>query len=200
MSYTPNVPQIGQSLDGTRDLIRGNFQVINTTQSVNHVAFNDTGAGKHKFLQLPVGSVPTTAVDEMGIYPDNTKTFVGAATKSSVLMLDADSGSASYSSLLIPVRAAVKFSVSAGGTITSPLDYMFNISSVAVVPTSSYTINFTNNLPNTNYIVSITAVGNSLTTSSNVLVYELNVSYIKIKCVINNRTFPFSVMVQVSGG
>lgn len=70
MSYTQNIPISGDSLGGTRDRIRTNFQVIDTTLAVNHVAFGGAaGQGKHKFLQMPEqASAPTTAVNEGGFY------------------------------------------------------------------------------------------------------------------------------------
>ena len=53
MSYTANTPQSGQTLGFTRPLINQNFQTINTAFAINHVAFNISGAGKHKFVEMP---------------------------------------------------------------------------------------------------------------------------------------------------
>ncbi len=53
MTYTRNIPISGDSLGGTRDRIRTNFQQIDTVMAVNHVAFNSSGEGKHKFVQTP---------------------------------------------------------------------------------------------------------------------------------------------------
>ena len=57
--------------------IRNNFQVLQQTQDVNHVALSDiTNRGKHKFLQMPSqGSAPTTASNEAAVY---TKTNSGS--------------------------------------------------------------------------------------------------------------------------
>lgn len=69
MSYTADIPVTGDSLGGTRDRIRTNFQLIDTVMAVNHVAFSDSGSGKHKFLQMPEqASAPTTAANEGGFY------------------------------------------------------------------------------------------------------------------------------------
>lgn len=75
MSFTPDVPVSGNTLGGTRDIIRTNFQQINTMTAVNHVAFNASGQGKHKFLQMPEvtasgAGVPATASNEGGLYVD----------------------------------------------------------------------------------------------------------------------------------
>lgn len=68
MTYQPNVPVSGDSLGSTRDIIRTNFQEIASVVAINHVAFNETGEGKHKFLQMPENSAPTTAANEGGLY------------------------------------------------------------------------------------------------------------------------------------
>lgn len=69
MTYTTGIPVSGDSLGGTRDRIRTNFEEIATVTAVNHVAFNSLGEGKHKFLQMPEqASAPTTAADEGGFY------------------------------------------------------------------------------------------------------------------------------------
>src|SRR3990167_2843743 len=68
MTYTL-LPNSGQSLGQTRSDIRTNFSLIQTAQDTNHVAIDGSGAGKHKFLQMPEqGSAPATAADEAGFY------------------------------------------------------------------------------------------------------------------------------------
>lgn len=52
----------------------------------------------------------------------------------------------------MPIRASVNFN--AAGTIRSS----FNVSSVSHPSTGNYTINFTTNMPNTNYIVQVTGM------------------------------------------
>lgn len=56
MSYTPNVPTIGQSLGASRPIINSNFQYINTWAGTNHY-FNASNGGRHKFVEMPVLSV-----------------------------------------------------------------------------------------------------------------------------------------------
>lgn len=56
-------------MGGTRNPINTNFQVLDTTFSVNHVGYNDSGAGKHKFMQMPEqASAPSTAANEGALY------------------------------------------------------------------------------------------------------------------------------------
>ena len=67
--YTENIPISGDTLGGTRDRIRTNFQLIASVEAINHVAFGSLGQGKHKFLQMPEqASAPTTAANEGGFY------------------------------------------------------------------------------------------------------------------------------------
>lgn len=70
MSYTADIPVTGDSLGGTRDRIRTNFQLIQSLITANHEDFGSGfGQGKHKFLQMPEqGSAPATAVNEGGLY------------------------------------------------------------------------------------------------------------------------------------
>lgn len=75
MSYTSNIPISGDTLGGTRDRIRANFQLIASVEAVNHVAFGASGQGKHKFLQMPEVTassvaIPPTGVDEGAMYVD----------------------------------------------------------------------------------------------------------------------------------
>lgn len=75
MTFTPNIPQTGQSLGETRDNIRNNFTNYNNVISVNHYAPNDGKQGKHKFVEMPVqASSPTTLANEGGLF---TKTSSG---------------------------------------------------------------------------------------------------------------------------
>lgn len=55
MSYTTGIPRSGQSLGNSRPQVQGNFDYINTAFAINHVAFNSSGFGKHKFVDLVEG-------------------------------------------------------------------------------------------------------------------------------------------------
>lgn len=73
MTFTPDIPQTGQSLGATRDPIRNNFTNYNTLVSVNHVAPNAVGQGKHKFVEMPVQSPdPATLAGEGGLFTKTT--------------------------------------------------------------------------------------------------------------------------------
>lgn len=69
MTYNSNVPQTGQTLGNTRVPINTNFARIYTVFGNNHITFNESGEGKHKFLQMPdQASAPVTAANEVGFY------------------------------------------------------------------------------------------------------------------------------------
>ena len=69
MSFTPNIPDSGQTLGGSRSQISNNFANYYTVMSVNHVAPNASGQGKHAFVEMPVqSSVPATLAGEGGLF------------------------------------------------------------------------------------------------------------------------------------
>ncbi len=69
MTYTTGIPRAGQSLGNSRPSVQGNFDYIDTSFAINHVAFNAAGVGKHKFLQMPEqGAAPATAANEGALY------------------------------------------------------------------------------------------------------------------------------------
>lgn len=96
MTYSSDVPISGDTLGGTRDRIRTNFQEIASVEAVNHVAFNAIGEGKHKFLQMPEvtasgAGIPTTLANEGGLYVD-----VGTNPSESNLFFRAESNGFEY--------------------------------------------------------------------------------------------------------
>tara|TARA_R110000868_G_scaffold242990_1_gene498679 strand:- start:526 stop:1122 length:597 start_codon:yes stop_codon:yes gene_type:complete len=51
--YTDDIPNSGESLGSTRVRIHDNFAQIFAVFNQNHVNFNETGEGKHKYLEMP---------------------------------------------------------------------------------------------------------------------------------------------------
>jgi len=75
MSFTPNIPASGQSLGSSRTQVLNNFSNYNTVMSVNHVAPNSSGEGKHKFVTVPGQSpAPTCLANEGLIFAKTTNT------------------------------------------------------------------------------------------------------------------------------
>lgn len=68
MSYTPNIPQAGETLGGTRSRINANFQFLNTAFSADHTPLTTSNAGKHIFLHMPETTAASTVANEGGLY------------------------------------------------------------------------------------------------------------------------------------
>jgi hypothetical protein len=82
MSFTPNIPASGQSLGNSRTQVLNNFSSLRNTIAVNHTDVNDSGAGKHKFVQMPEqSSGPATAVNEGALYTKAVAGFGGTLTR-----------------------------------------------------------------------------------------------------------------------
>lgn len=68
-TYTPNIPQATDEPSQSQPRILDNFTGINVIWDVNHYAFNEANAGKHRFCQFPVQvAAPTTSPTEVGLY------------------------------------------------------------------------------------------------------------------------------------
>lgn len=64
-----DVPIPGQNLNQSRPLINGNFAVLNTAFSIDHVTYNSAGQGKHNKVTLPVQDpAPTFSAGDDGFY------------------------------------------------------------------------------------------------------------------------------------
>lgn len=65
MTYTPDIPQSGESLGSTRDRIRTNFEQQSTVFGNNHYTYNDLEEGKHQKVQTPaqVADVASAALE-----------------------------------------------------------------------------------------------------------------------------------------
>lgn len=69
MTFTSLIPASGQSLGFTKQKIQDNFTNYFNVMSINHVAPNASGEGKHKFVQMPQQvAAPSTAVNEIALY------------------------------------------------------------------------------------------------------------------------------------
>lgn len=72
MSFTVNIPQSGQSLGQTVNLISGNFANYAAVIAVNHLGPNGTGAGKHNLSEYVVqAQSPATSTNEVATYCRN---------------------------------------------------------------------------------------------------------------------------------
>ena len=74
MTYTPNVPLVGQNINTTQPIINANFTAINTWVLANHTGFNLGNLGTHQAIQMEQqgsvypGTDPTTSSSQIGFY------------------------------------------------------------------------------------------------------------------------------------
>jgi len=79
MSFTPNIPQSGQSLGNSRTQVLNNFASLRATMAANHVDVNLTNPGWHTYIKWSVqASDPTTGANEINEY---VKVVGGVAKK-----------------------------------------------------------------------------------------------------------------------
>lgn len=69
-AFTPNIPAATDRPSASQSQIQSNFNAIQDDLNKNHVAISDlTNRGKHKFVEMPVGSLPTgLASGEVTLY------------------------------------------------------------------------------------------------------------------------------------
>lgn len=76
--YTSNIPQANDRMSDSQLPILNNFIEINTFNSVNHVALNAAGQGKHKFVSMPEqGAAPGVAANEVALFSQDSAYNVG---------------------------------------------------------------------------------------------------------------------------
>lgn len=141
MSYTINIPTVGQSLGNSRPQVLGNFNYINTTLKVNHL-FNEANAGKHYKVEMPRQSPsPTPAADEGLLF---TKLSGGitrlvwkrdaSATDIELTGIDPLAASSGYSTL--PGGLIIQWGVTPGNVVSGT-----NVNFPTTFPTTVYYIN-----------------------------------------------------------
>ena len=109
------LPNPGQSLGVTRDAIKNNFVEIQNSFDVNHIDFDAVGAGKHKFVEMPVQATPPVTIAAEGAL--FTKT-VGA---SSQVFYIKDAGIAGTEYQVTGFAPGISVSVAGGQVTWSPL-------------------------------------------------------------------------------
>lgn len=57
-TYTSNTPNASDAMNVTQPLILDNFRAISELVTVNHVGFNTSDFGKHKFISMPNTTTP----------------------------------------------------------------------------------------------------------------------------------------------
>jgi hypothetical protein len=172
MVYQPAIPGANDRFPQSQVDISDNFTDLNTIFGTNHIALNsDSNLGKHTQMQLVEGAAPATAANEIGLYASDTGTqpdlFVRPESNGTAVRLSGGG-----------ITAAV-WGVFNGATGNlGPESY--NISGIVRNSAGNYTVSFTRNFANADYIVIVTpnmAVANIGVNVSNVARAAGNVTF-----------------------
>jgi hypothetical protein len=156
MTFTANIPNTGQSLGSTQKAVRDNFSNYNNTISVNHVAPNSTGAGKHTFSEFVVqASDPATAPNEITLYgktttSGNTELFIRKDNSGNVYQLTSGTpSSASTGYTFLPGGIIIQWGRTNSGSVSFPKEfsnvpYNVQVSSLANGISTSNLVNISN--------------------------------------------------------
>lgn len=151
MAYLDSIPAPADFLSLSQAQILENFSQLNTQFSIDHAALTAGGAtGKHAQLHLPeLGVAPTTIANEGCIYTfdsgTQTEAYYREESNGDIVQLT----NGGYTNTFI--KAFVSFTV----TPMPPtiIGTAWNVTSVTMVGTGNYYINFTNPMPDANYLV-----------------------------------------------
>lgn len=152
MTFTPNIPQSGQSLGATRTLVNGNFTNYNNLISQDHFAPNNGNQGKHKQSTYVEVSNPTTAANEIAVYAKD------AAGVSQLFMRRESNGTVIQMSVGDPVVGANGSTFLPGGIILKWGEYVSGGDGAA--------ISFVSPFPTTCWLVILTPISGSTVNST----------------------------------
>jgi hypothetical protein len=149
-NYTPGQPQQAQPFRVSRPIIADNFDSIAEAIANDHVEVTNADATKrilHKKVTLNEvqGSDPNLTYPQSEIY---SKSDGGTSQ-----ILYWDRVSTTHVDLITPISPLAMVKFSGAGTITKQI----NISGAIGVSGSVYTVNFTNAMPDANYIPIVSA-------------------------------------------
>ena len=155
MAYDPRPFASGDTLLASRDQIRTDFEIIQTSNAVDHVDFNDGNAGKHKwsnYVERSVSDEPTTGVNESAIWVSQ-----GASSAESEVYIRRENQTGA---LEVPTKDLGIYGVAAAGLFDAAGATLgtHNLNCTAVRDgIGRFTVNFTNNMPDANYMPFICA-------------------------------------------
>lgn len=150
MAYQTTKPAPSDDLDVSVTDIQQNFLTANTVMDINHYPFDNLTAnkGKHKFVDMPVTTLPTIASGDGGVYTKasgQTQLFytsdAGAQEYQLTRAIDASIatfGTATGWTFLpggILMQWGFVVSVSNSGTVTFPVTFSTGVFSISTTPT-----------------------------------------------------------------
>ena len=161
MTFTPNIPAAGQSLGSSRTQVLGNFTNYNNLVSVDHLAPNNASQGQH--AQVTFNTYGTVA----NYTQTGTQSYLYAFNASNAGTSLIYQPSIVANATIVPVtpRAVCRVNLSAGNWSLSTngpygANSTFNVGSITSTSATQFTVNFSQNLADTNYFV-MTGVENS---------------------------------------
>lgn len=194
MTWNSTCPNGSVSVKDNNTVISQNMSFTNTKMQNDHYWADDaTKAGYHKKVDMVKEASAPTLVNDGVIYAlDNVSTQPFFRNSSDIMQL-------------LGVRAMAVFN--SAGTLA----YNYNVSSVSNSSTGKYTINYTNALPNTNYLVLGGAIRNDSDTSKELIFYVQaatsvstvkSTSLVKVMCKSDggSLTAPLQMWVVCFGG
>lgn len=174
MTFTSGIPATGQSLGSSRSQVAGNFANYNTVMSVNHVAPNASGQGKHNFVEMPVqASIPSTLASEGGLFTQTGN------SSNSILYFQRD-GNVGVNQPVLPMAMASFIVRNTNGVATTVSS--FNVTSVTRTATGKYRVVMSTAL---NYTAGVTEYGVQLTLGSSGAINTDALQYV----LVNSTTF-----------
>ena len=169
------IPQPNDLLSNSQGDILNNFTVANTSFGINHYSFTDVSgaSGKHKFVEMPINTPPTTIVGEGAVYTSSSATG-SPPTPQLIYRKENQSGAYASDSKDIPLsllapRVMLVYNVGTGSIV----GYNYNVTSVVFVSAGIFTINFPA-LASVNYIPFISLGVNEVSTSDNLWTCRVN--------------------------
>ncbi len=149
-TYTANTPQPDTPLNVSAPLIRENFQAIAELVAVNHVGFNSSDGGKHKYVSLEFQSTaPDVQETELTLYCQAT----GSPNAAEIFYTyPANSSDEQLTDQTVPVTGTgTSYGTASQGYCTFPSGVIIRWGSATLKGTGNTTITFTIGTPAFSY-------------------------------------------------
>lgn len=188
MTYNPNIPNPTDLLSNSQGQIKTNFQQLDTVFGKNHYEFSNSSgpAGKHKFVEMPITTVPATLGGEGSLY---TKT-----SGQSQLYYTSDAGGLEYQ-----MTRAIDANIATFGTATNgwtflPGGLIMKYGTFLLVPSSFTT--FTPPGPAfTNAPTAIVLTVNSSSSTDNAAMWtNATTTTVDVRVFTGNRTVSYTII------
>lgn len=164
MTFKPSIPQPGDLISQSQVDILNNFTSIGTAFDVNHVDFNQSGAGKHFKVEMPNQSPgPTGVAGQATIYANGGDIWAIKGAGTAYQLTDGASGNVDSTSTngssFLPGGMIIKWGTSTiiGGTNNIGVTYTTSM------PAATFTANGTLNTNAAGALYTIGINGKSLT-------------------------------------